>query len=176
MALSQAKLRVARTCVVVLLQGLDIAITPHLDDGLEYGGWRNALWFDPLQKYGGFSYYEVSVPCMGSALRCASSGKACRAWAVRAPHLNPLLSCTPPAPVQVMLKPIAQALNAVIEPTTQVWFAMQGACWGRAVCCSTRSLHADAQLVGLLASCSSAPLFQSCMHACACVLPRAQER
>jgi hypothetical protein len=45
---------------VWLLQGLDIAITPHLDDGLEYGGWRNALWFDPLQKYGGFSYYEVS--------------------------------------------------------------------------------------------------------------------
>lgn len=41
--------------------GLDIAITPHLDDGLEYGGWRNALWFDPLQKYGGFSYYEASV-------------------------------------------------------------------------------------------------------------------
>jgi hypothetical protein len=25
-----------------------------------------------------------------------------------------------------MLRPIAQALNAVIEPTTQVWFAMQG--------------------------------------------------
>lgn len=66
------------------LQGLDIAITPHLDDGLEYGGWRNALVFDPLAKYSGFSYYEV------------------------------------------MLKPIAQALNAVIDPTTQVWFAMQG--------------------------------------------------
>ena len=44
----------------VLLQGLDIAITPHLDDGLEYGGWRNALWFDPLQKYAGLSYYDVS--------------------------------------------------------------------------------------------------------------------
>jgi hypothetical protein len=28
--------------------------------------------------------------------------------------------------LQIMLKPIAQALNAVIEPTTQVWFAMQG--------------------------------------------------
>jgi hypothetical protein len=40
--------------------GLDIAITPHLDDGLEYGGWRNALWFNPLQQYGGFSYYDVS--------------------------------------------------------------------------------------------------------------------
>lgn len=38
---------------------LDIAITPHLDDGLEYGGWRNALVFDPLAKYGGYSYYDV---------------------------------------------------------------------------------------------------------------------
>lgn len=123
--------------------GLDIAITPHLDDGLERGelsiypvchqhmscrcradfaelpqerllystvcqplasdllhdriglaalpmsllccvlkppagGWRNALVFDPLAKYGGFSYYEI------------------------------------------MLRPIAQALNAVITPNTQV--------------------------------------------------------
>jgi hypothetical protein len=44
-----------------VLQGLDIAITPHLDDGLEYGGWRNALVFDPLAKYGGFSYFEVGL-------------------------------------------------------------------------------------------------------------------
>lgn len=45
-----------------------------------------------------------------------------------------LLKCCRPALLpcmQVMLKPIAQALNAVIEPTTQVWFAMQGA---RCVC------------------------------------------
>uniref|UniRef100_A0A383W7Z6 Glycoside hydrolase family 5 domain-containing protein n=1 Tax=Tetradesmus obliquus TaxID=3088 RepID=A0A383W7Z6_TETOB len=64
--------------------GLDIAITPHLDDGLEMGGWRNALVFDPLVKYGNFSYYDV------------------------------------------MLRPIAQALNAVITPDTQVLLAMQG--------------------------------------------------
>ncbi|WIA29300.1 hypothetical protein OEZ86_011805 [Tetradesmus obliquus] len=64
--------------------GLDIAITPHLDDGLEMGGWRNALVFDPLVKYGNFSYYDV------------------------------------------MLRPIAQALNAVITPDTQVMLAMQG--------------------------------------------------
>lgn len=42
------------------------------------GGWRNALVFDPLVKYGNFSYYDV------------------------------------------MLRPIAQALNAVITPDTQV--------------------------------------------------------
>ncbi|KAF8073017.1 rpsQ [Scenedesmus sp. PABB004] len=57
--------------------GLDIAITPHLDDGLEQGGWRNALNFDPLASYAGFTYYDI------------------------------------------MLRPIAQALNAVITPTTQ---------------------------------------------------------
>jgi hypothetical protein len=68
------------------MQGLDIAVTPHLDDGLEYGGWRNALNFDPLVKHAGFSYYDV------------------------------------------MLRPIAAALNAVISPDTQVWFALQGGC------------------------------------------------
>lgn len=45
------------------------------------GGWRNALVFDPLVKYDGFSYYEV------------------------------------------MLRPIAQALNAVITPDTQVSYS-----------------------------------------------------
>jgi hypothetical protein len=49
-----------------------------LDDGLEMGGWRNALVFDPLVKYGDFSYYDV------------------------------------------MLKPLASALNAVIGPDTKV--------------------------------------------------------
>jgi hypothetical protein len=67
--------------------GLDVAITPRLDDGLERGGWRNALVFDPLARYGGYSYYDI------------------------------------------MLKPIASALSAVMAPDTQVWFAMGGAPW-----------------------------------------------
>jgi hypothetical protein len=58
--------------------GLSIAITPHLDDGLELGGWRNALAFDPLAKYSGYTYWDI------------------------------------------MLQPLAQALNAVITPDTQV--------------------------------------------------------
>lgn len=74
-----------------------------------------------------------------------------------------------------MLKPIAQALNAVIEPSTQVWFAMQGAYWGCAASCvltlSHRvathqlcSMHADPHiLVVKPASCSPAYL-------CACLL------
>lgn len=44
--------------------GLDIAISPHLDDGLGLGGWRNGLVFDPLEKYGaqGLSYALLPVP------------------------------------------------------------------------------------------------------------------
>lgn len=119
-----------------MLQDLDIAITPHLDDGLEYGGWRNALVFDPLEKYGGFSYYEVRVHagmhvCMLDST--ARPGCAMQRRSMRAPDYLFLLLTHPtsvPHP-QVMLKPIAQALNAVIQPTTQAWFAMQGACQRR---------------------------------------------
>ncbi len=57
--------------------GLDIAITPHLDDGLEYGGWRNALWFNPLQKYGGFSYYDVSPHLLSCKPTMMVSCKPC---------------------------------------------------------------------------------------------------
>jgi hypothetical protein len=47
------------------------------------GGWRNGLVFDPLQKYGNYSYAEF------------------------------------------MLYPLADALNAVITPSTDVSFALQ---------------------------------------------------
>ena len=55
------------------MQDLDIAITPHLDDGLELGGWRNALVFDPMAKYGGYSYYEVGMPHSSRLLSSLSS-------------------------------------------------------------------------------------------------------
>eukprot|EP00884_Botryococcus_braunii_P004939 jgi/Botrbrau1/14446/Bobra.0014s0091.1 len=64
--------------------GLSIAVTPHVDDGLGLGGWRNGLVFDPLKKYGNYSYAEF------------------------------------------MLYPLADALNSVILPTTDVTFALQG--------------------------------------------------
>jgi hypothetical protein len=102
------------------MQDLDIAITPHLDDGMELGGWRNALVFDPMEKYGGFSYYEVrsmqEVCMMGDT--CAGVEGLVRSTS----HINFPVFPT----LQVMLKPISQALNAVIKPSTQVWFAMQG--------------------------------------------------
>lgn len=70
--------------------GMDISLTPHLDDAFGLGAWRNALIMDPTAKHagnnteqGGFSYYDI------------------------------------------MLKPLAQALNAVISNSTKVYFAMQ---------------------------------------------------
>lgn len=41
--------------------GFDIAFTPHLDDGLNNGQWRNAMLINPLQKYGGMSYFDFVI-------------------------------------------------------------------------------------------------------------------
>ncbi|KAK9785590.1 hypothetical protein WJX73_003263 [Symbiochloris irregularis] len=49
-------------------QGLSIAITPHLDDGLGLGGWRNGLRFDPLEKYGDYSYVDFMLYPLADAL------------------------------------------------------------------------------------------------------------
>lgn len=38
--------------------GFDVAFTPHLDDGLNNGQWRNAMLINPLQKYRGMSYTD----------------------------------------------------------------------------------------------------------------------
>ncbi|KAF6266260.1 hypothetical protein COO60DRAFT_1669582 [Scenedesmus sp. NREL 46B-D3] len=64
--------------------GFDIAITPHLDDGLASGVWRNAQLINPLVKFDGFSYTDI------------------------------------------MLLPLAEAVAAVMTPSTRVWFALQG--------------------------------------------------
>ena len=42
--------------------GLQVLITPHLDTvDSSSGHWRNNLVFDPLQKFGGYSYKEVML-------------------------------------------------------------------------------------------------------------------
>lgn len=48
--------------------GLSIALTPHLDDGLGQGRWRNILVFDPLRSYGGHSYADVVLYPLADAL------------------------------------------------------------------------------------------------------------
>nr|QOL01152.1 putative extracellular protein CSOL_075 [Pseudococcomyxa simplex] len=45
-----------------------IAVAPHLDDGLGYGGWRNGLLFDPAKKYGNYSYADIMLNPLADAL------------------------------------------------------------------------------------------------------------
>lgn len=52
-------------------KGLSISIAPHLDDGLGLGGWRNGLVFDPLARYGSFSYAEFMLYPLADALNAA---------------------------------------------------------------------------------------------------------
>lgn len=47
--------------------GFDLAFTPHLDDGLNKGQWRNAMLIDPLAKYGGMSYFDVVLEPLARA-------------------------------------------------------------------------------------------------------------
>ncbi len=51
---------------------LSIAITPHLDDGLSQGRWRNLLNFDPLKKHKGFSYSEAILYPLVDALKAVA--------------------------------------------------------------------------------------------------------
>eukprot|EP01025_Chloroclados_australasicus_P033446 TRINITY_DN3411_c0_g1_i2.p2 TRINITY_DN3411_c0_g1~~TRINITY_DN3411_c0_g1_i2.p2 ORF type:complete len:362 (-),score=59.47 TRINITY_DN3411_c0_g1_i2:442-1527(-) len=48
--------------------GLSISLSPHLDDGLEQGGWRNTLRFDPLVPYGNYSYADIMLYPLADAL------------------------------------------------------------------------------------------------------------
>lgn len=48
--------------------GFDIAFTPHLDDGLNNGQWRNAMLINPLEKYGGMSYVDVVLKPLADAM------------------------------------------------------------------------------------------------------------
>ncbi len=45
----------------VCMQGLHIAIKPHLDDGTGKGAWRNGLLFQPATKYGAYSYADIML-------------------------------------------------------------------------------------------------------------------
>ena len=49
-------------------ENLSIALTPHLDDGLGQGRWRNVLVFDPLEKRGGYSYAEAVLYPLADAI------------------------------------------------------------------------------------------------------------
>ena len=48
--------------------GFDVAFTPHLDDGLNNGAWRNAMLINPLQKHQGMSYFDVVLKPLADAM------------------------------------------------------------------------------------------------------------
>lgn len=56
-----------------------IQILNHVDDAL-HSTWRNLLDFDPLARYGGFSYEDVVVRPAADALRTVTrpSTKVCQ--------------------------------------------------------------------------------------------------
>eukprot|EP01023_Acetabularia_acetabulum_P020487 TRINITY_DN2065_c0_g1_i6.p1 TRINITY_DN2065_c0_g1~~TRINITY_DN2065_c0_g1_i6.p1 ORF type:complete len:499 (+),score=61.21 TRINITY_DN2065_c0_g1_i6:25-1521(+) len=54
-------------------KGLSISLSPHLDDGLETGVWRNTLRLDPLVPYGGYSYAEIMLYPLADALKATAN-------------------------------------------------------------------------------------------------------
>lgn len=54
-----------------------ISITPHIDDGNGLGGWRQTIVFDPIAKYGGFSYNDVRM-CWRRVCRWCITSYMCR--------------------------------------------------------------------------------------------------
>lgn len=56
-----------------------VLISPHLDDGTNTCHWRNMLVFDPLQRDAhGFSYYDIMLAPIMSAIKAAYAGSAGR--------------------------------------------------------------------------------------------------
>ena len=48
--------------------GLNVAVSPHLDDGLGYGGWRNGLLLNPVENYGGMTYQDFMLNPLADAI------------------------------------------------------------------------------------------------------------
>lgn len=42
-------------------KGFSLSLNVRVDDGRALGGWRNTLDFDPLHRYGGFSYLQARL-------------------------------------------------------------------------------------------------------------------
>ena len=47
---------------------MDIYILPHIDAGGKVRTWRNWVDFDPLEKYGGYSYQQLMIDSLADAL------------------------------------------------------------------------------------------------------------
>lgn len=52
--------------------GFDISVNARIDDGRQLGGWRNTIRFDPLIKYGNYSYLEAILYPLADAMKRAA--------------------------------------------------------------------------------------------------------
>ena len=53
--------------------GFDIAVNTRVDDGRQLGGWRNTINFNPLKKYGNYSYLEAILYPIADAMLAATT-------------------------------------------------------------------------------------------------------
>jgi hypothetical protein len=49
-----------------------VVVHIHLDDGIMKGTWRNVMIFNPIQKYGAFSYYDSVLKPTAEAVKMAN--------------------------------------------------------------------------------------------------------
>ena len=83
------------------------------------GGWRNALVFDPLAKYGDFSYYDIMLKPLASALNAVVGPET---------KVRPSLCCYNSDTTIESLSTCSCSLLQLMctSMALQVWFAMQG--------------------------------------------------
>lgn len=104
-----------------------ISITPHIDDGNGLGGWRQTIVFDPIVKYGGYSYNDVRhwrwYP---------------DAWGRDERDITHVVHEHVVQP-QVLVWPLVDALTSTMKNTNEITFYLQG---GVCVCVCVTGLHA----------------------------------
>lgn len=74
--------------------GFDIAFTPHLDDGLNNGQWRNAMLINPLQKYGGMSYAEFVLKPLADVMAATLREKT-KVWFALQGEMSAMVTAFP---------------------------------------------------------------------------------
>lgn len=118
-------------------KGMGVGVLVHLDNASGYT-WRNALEFDPLAKYGGYSYDDGAL-ILDRDIEERGGGpcrpRRCRRFLAPRPPLilakKTLASPSEPSTTTtttqtVVLKPVATALNKVLRPGVDVVLTVNG--------------------------------------------------
>ena len=97
--------------------GLNVAFSPHLDDGLGYGGWRNGLLMDPTENYGGMSYLDFMLNPLADAVNSVMTENTQVDFAMQVRALSIIPSVLQPCHCQhwADLLPSAPALPATMQ-------------------------------------------------------------